>query len=318
MWWTNRKTGALLSWDDIELDTWYGPDDIPSSIYHGIAGISEPLPGKNSTRIKRADKSIAHMLLPQPVTKVLRDGAAAHTLILEGEDVYRDEIAVAPPEVRSRRHKGWLEWLLQNHQAWAIQMGNSPQRAVLIREHVARFALLAKEDLAIRRMADAVMSHKIARKIIEKAEKEQTLWYRDPDTGLLCKIRVDMRLPYILADLKTSRDASWESFGKDAANLGYHVSAAHYQLGADPHIQESRWVGEFLFVVVENEEPHGVQIHKLGLQSMAAGRHIRDRALRKIAEWEESGKPDPFEQGGQIYEERINDVELPRWALHVD
>ena len=308
-WWANTLTGEYVTWP-LEYDRWYGPDEVPNMVYHGVSGVTDGLPGYNSTRIKKARRSIAHMLIEEPVTQALRIGSPFHTLVLEGEETYRRDVQVAPYEVTSRRCKAWREWLLA-YEEKLMRQGWSSEAISASRQQVEDYALLVEDDALVKRMADAVMSHSVARSIIEQAEKEQSLWYIDEETGLLCKERTDLLLPDILGDLKSTRDARPEPFMRDAYKYGYHISASHYQVGAEKHLEDSQWSGQFLFIAVESAEPHGVQIHLMGLDSMALGRFERDEGLVKVLEWEEAGRPEV----GPVYPEQINEVDLPRWAL---
>jgi len=86
--------------------------------------------------------------------------------------------------------------------------------------------------------------------------------------GFPCKGEVDLfaNTTEFLFDLKTTRDASRNAFGKSAWDLGYHIQAAFYlklceALGLDKRA--------FSFIAVENEEPYCVAAYTIDWTSDA-------------------------------------------------
>jgi hypothetical protein len=58
--------------------------------------------------------------------------------------------------------------------------------------------------------------------------------WRDPETGLRCKARIDKLLPAphnLILDLKSASSAEPMAFARDAARFGYDIQAAHYVAG---------------------------------------------------------------------------------------
>jgi exodeoxyribonuclease VIII len=75
--------------------------------------------------------------------------------------------------------------------------------------------------------------------VLAGARNEASLWWRCKDTGVLCKARPDVMHVYaptsahpkgfaILADLKTTEDASAEGFARSVADYSYHTQAHWY------------------------------------------------------------------------------------------
>ena len=73
--------------------------------------------------------------------------------------------------------------------------------------------------------------------------------------GYPCKGEIDLysEKSDFLFDLKTTRDASIESFSKDVMNYGYHIQAAFY-LDLDEALGHKR--DAFAFILVESSEPY--------------------------------------------------------------
>ena len=102
--------------------------------------------------------------------------------------------------------------------------------------------------------------------------------WKDPETGLMCKGRIDLLTTYegdqVVCDLKSTRDASPHSFARDMALYGYFRSLAWYQLGLAVLTGE-----EFMcaLVAVEKQPPYATVVYELDDRSVAIGqRHMRN------------------------------------------
>lgn len=166
-----------------------------------------------------------------------------------------------------------------------------------------RIPLLRKDFNAVQDMADAVDRHKLARGILTNGQPEQTVVWQDEATGVMLRGRIDWLRPNAVADLKTARDGNPTGFDRDAANYGYHISAAHYVDGV------FRLTGErlpFLLVVVEKEPPHFVSVHQFDDSFLDIGAQQMRRAIDLFAECTATGI-------FPAYGEDINLLTPPRW-----
>ena len=82
-------------------------------------------------------------------------------------------------------------------------------------------------------IAQAVKTHHYAADLLElPGANEQTILWREPDTGILCRVRLDslreLGEARVIADLKSTRDPEPEAFGRSIAKLGYDFQAAFY------------------------------------------------------------------------------------------
>lgn len=163
-------------------------------------------------------------------------------------------------------------------------------------------------------MAEAVLSHPVAGALFDPARgrPEQTLVWRDEATGVMCRAMVD-HLPHddgrpILADLKTTTDASPREVSKTVAKWGYHCQAAWYldgyralHPGSDP---------AFLFTFVEKVPPHLVSVVELDRHALAVGAELNRCALEIYAECRATGV-------WPGHSPEIELVALPEWATRL-
>jgi len=135
---------------------------------------------------------------------------------------------------------------------------------------------------------------------------ELSFFWVDEETGFQLKCRPDWLRPngcgkWIILDYKTSKNHQLEAFRKDAANLGYHFSAAMYEDGVEAvtgiPVKSFRWL------VVANTPPHECACYPMGVNTRSEGLAQFRRSLRDIYDYAE---PDGL----------VDEVlELPGWAF---
>jgi exodeoxyribonuclease VIII len=154
-------------------------------------------------------------------------------------------------------------------------------------------------------MRDAVMAHPAARALLSvEGRAEQSVYWRDPKTGELCRCRPDFwRADGVVVDLKTTEDASPEGFAKSVANWRYHVQHPYYldgvntalQHGAKPAWLKADAAKAFVFLAVEKTAcvvggvAKGVAVYVLDEESVALGRALYRNALDQYAACNSSG-----------------------------
>jgi hypothetical protein len=119
-----------------------------------------------------------------------------------------------------------------------------------------------------------------------------TLAARDPVTGVWIRSKPDI-LPDttdIIPDIKTSRSAHPDDFERQATELGYFQSAAHYMDVIDLIYGEATGKRRFVLIVVESTPPHLVQIYHLDDEGIQMGRMLNRRALNVFAECLKAGE----------------------------
>lgn len=164
-----------------------------------------------------------------------------------------------------------------------------------------------EENERVEGAREAVLAHPYARELLEaEGESELSGLWTDERTEVLCKLRADrvLRGRGIAVDLKTTRDASFPEFERDAWKRGYYRQAALYLAGLQALGED---VGHFTIVAVESEPPHGVIVYRVTEGALDAGEEelmlLLDIYARTAARDEWPG-----------YEDRIRDLSLPPWA----
>lgn len=149
----------------------------------------------------------------------------------------------------------------------------------------------------------AITQHAEARGIIDDALYEQSIYWNDPGTKMLCKVRPDIWHSNLIGDLKTCQSASYEDFQKSIVNHGYHIQAAmiheglKHALGIDMRI--------FLYVAIEKEPPYAVAVYQLDDVALVHGVSQFRKTLREIQQCEEN-------DFWPSYPSAV--ISLPKWA----
>jgi hypothetical protein len=104
-------------------------------------------------------------------------------------------------------------------------------------------------------MIESLLAHPVATKLLKGASFELSGWFRDPVTGLKCRIRPDAVREDLsaLPDLKTARDISPAGFAKAVWNHGYHIQLQFYAMGLQAIFAKKP--RNLCFIAVENQEP---------------------------------------------------------------
>jgi hypothetical protein len=201
-------------------------------------------PGVSNSVLSSMAKSPAHAyalhLAPnrpkREPTPAMLAGTLAHCAVLEPAELAA-RYACKPPghDGRTAAGKAWAALIPRNVEivdAAKLETAKSQRAAVLeTPELCALFAV---------------------------GEDEQSAYWIDEPTGLLCRCRPDWVHPLadgrvILVDLKTSADISPEGFAKSIWNFGYHRQVAWYSTGYER--ASGRQVAAFVFAAVSNDYP---------------------------------------------------------------
>lgn len=225
---------------------------------------------KNNSYLGKMVSCPAGALVEQEETEALSFGRALHTFVLEGESVFVEEFVVAP-KVDRRTKVGKAIWA-------EFQLNNVGKSLVTQDEKDS----LPEIDLAIR-------SHPIAREMLEGCKAvEQTIVWKDRETGILCKGRIDILPPddkRTLVDLKSTTDASRRAFEYFSANK-YHYArqGAFYLDGINTIYQKdldnitaysdnlNSIYDNFTFIAVEKKPPYKVGVFTLSDDFIEGGR----------------------------------------------
>lgn len=158
----------------------------------------------------------------------------------------------------------------------------------------------------------AVRRHPIAAELLSGGRSEVTLqWdHRIPAAGDMpeivtpCKGRADY-VGAALVDLKTTRDASPDAFGREAWRLQYHAQLAFYHDGLKAMGRGSLPVR---IVAIEKEPPYAVAIYVVTDYLLEVGRQEYTALLSSLDWWRSRGCWPAYSDGEM-------ELTLPRWAV---
>ena len=236
---------------------YFSANRLTNAEYHGISSavsssaLKDLFYGKNPNQChkKYIEKSIKH----EPSTAMLI-GSATHKLILEPK-TFKDEFAVWEG---ARKAGGEWKAFQENHETKDI------------------ITLAQYEE--IEAMRDAVENNKEARNLLSGGEAERSVFWRDEETGVLCRARCDYQKHQngknILIDLKTCISAEPEKFARDLFNMGYPLQEAMYREGFK--------ADAFAFVAVE-KKTNVVQVYTLDQLFDEVGHFCFRQALEQWA-----------------------------------
>lgn len=212
-------------------------------------------------------------------------GTAVHIAALE-PDRFEADVIRGPDD---RRGNKWKD---------AVEEGAAYGRLVLTS---------GDYDKSIR-MGDAARKLPIVRQLAEtQLLFEASGFWTDAATGVDCRCRPDIYCPAleIMADLKTTGDASSFTWSKRAADMGYHAQEAWYTDG---------WlaaggggVDGFVFIAIENEYPHLAAAYELTPRAVGEGRLALAKAMAVYRECRDTGQ-------FPGYPDTVQELDLPGWA----
>lgn len=240
------------------------------------------IPAVSSGSLKAIAKSPAHyqtyMINPSIQTSTLNFGSAAHAMILQPNE---NLVAIMPDGIDKRTKAG--------KEAFAEFQANSDGKIIISRD----------EAITINGMIQAIDQTIWAKSLLSKGLSEQTYLWTDSDTGLECKCRFDRIYETLVVDYKTTADASFDGFQRQAIKYGYHIQAAHYLDGLPPDSQ-------FVFIAQEKEPPYAISVFNSDGDFLEYGRSERKRLIQQISECHKSN----YYPG---YPDKIQPLYLPHW-----
>lgn len=161
----------------------------------------------------------------------------------------------------------WRTKAAKEARDWAREQGYTP--------------LLTPQIEAVRAVVAAVRSDSTAGRLFARdGQAELTVVARDPETGVMCRARLDWYVPGavpLFVDLKTCEDASARGLARAMSNWNYHQQLPFYEdtlRAATGHTGPIRTV----LVGVEKEPPHLVGFGEPDEQAIAWGRRLNRKA----------------------------------------
>lgn len=252
----------------------------------------------SSSGVRRALKSAASFKAywlgqSEPETKVQRFGTVAHMCMLEPWR-FAQTYCVQPDfgDMRSSTNRAKRdEW----------RAGLAPGST----------AVTQAEYDQLHGMIESLMKHDDARDCLTNGKSELSGWYRDAETGLLCRLRPDF-LHFngkALIDIKTTRSCEERHFARTILDYGYHIQLAMYAAGCEA-ITGVR-VKLPTIIAIEKAPPYEVAVYVLDEGAMDLGTAMYRRGLRRIAAAVKDDKWPGYQSG-------VRQISVPAYAFQDD
>lgn len=252
----------------------------------------------NFSALKLLNKSPAHFEHAQTSRQhvdsdAMLRGRATHMACFEPER-FRAECVVFEGKVR--RGKEWEAFVERNPDA------------EILTEAIHSDAIA---------MSKAVLACAMAQPFISGGQGEVTLaWTHTtpavaaiPGYSFECKGRLDfIPLKSALVDLKSTRDASPQAFGRQCAQLGYVTQAAWYHDAYRAITGEAR---AYYLVAVESTAPFVVQVYLVPPELLELGRQQYRALLDRLNVCRQESRWPGYADSPMA-------LELPRWAMPDD
>jgi hypothetical protein len=284
----------------VEAPTAFKPGiyDMPAEPYHRHVG---SLSSAGARCIVNDCPAVFRYRQDNPQNKREFDiGTATHLLTLEPEKFPGRVFIVRGKTKDGKESAGYASQDAKEQREHAYALGRTP--------------LLPDEYDLVQNMRAAVWAHPIAGKAFIGGQAEKSLFWRDPESGVMCRTRPDYLPPHTryLVDLKTAASSDPEDFVKSAADFGYHMQAEWYLSGVESLLGERP--ERFAFVVVSKKPPHLVTVHWVGADALYWG-SVQNRYARHVFAWcgerdEWPGYVQKIGQPGEAY-----NFNLPVWKL---
>ena len=245
---------------------------------------------------------------PKKTTDAMTFGSAFHTFVLEPqlfEEQYIIEIEPDPlPDRVLLKNVGRPAYEAYKTQKAAIEMINFRRQEDFEEKAENKIILTRTEMLFIYEMYVALKAHKEAWALIEGATYEQSYFWEDSHTGIICKSRPDVLHSNIIVDLKTCASASSKAYQRSMLESGYNLQAAMVREGIFQVTGKD--IPNCINVCIEKTYPYSIGIKIIGPQALEIGKAKFKQALLDMKVCMETNEwPDL----------QPETVEVPMWAL---
>lgn len=175
--------------------------------------------------------------------------------------------------------------------------------------------VLRKQWVVVEAMVAEVRRHPIASRLLnpDHGKPEQSLFWRDPLTGVMLRMRADFLpdyiegRPYVASDYKTCASAEPRAFARAVINFSYHQQDPWYLDGIravlgvpDP---------KFVFIAQEKTAPYLVQVFQLDETLRAMGAERNRRAIDLFIQYSAAGV-------WPGYSDKIELITPPKWSVY--
>lgn len=174
--------------------------------------------------------------------------------------------------------------------------------------------MLAKDLEHAQAMEAAVRRHDIARYLFEDGRAEVSVFWPDPDTGVMRRARFDWVTTLgsgrsSIVDYKTCDDAGARAVGRSVWNYRYFGQDSWYRDGAEAVALVDD--PAFLFVFQEKTAPYLIRVVELEPEYVAYGREQNRKALEVYRDCTAAGVWPGYDQD-------VTHISLPGWAAYTE
>ena len=279
-------------------------EGMPNDAYHAAEGIS-------ASGLKLIGKSPLHYWgayldpdrEPREETPALKLGTAIHCAVLEPMR-FTEEYIVVPEDAPRRPTSAQMN---------AKKPSDDTVNAILWwrafdAENTGKNVLSRGEFSTCMKISERLNRHPAASVLFRSGVAELSMFWEDPETGVLCKCRPDWLIKGMaILDVKSTADAGETAFARSVWNYEYHLQAAWYLDGVRQCLGNDA-PQAFIFAAFEKDAPHAVAFYSADGEMVSLGRREYKRRLQIYAEC----KSKNFWPG---YPAGIQSLSLPAWAI---
>lgn len=255
-------------------------------VYHGLKDFTS----SSHLKLLEGGKTPAHLKFvldggKKKATKATTSGTISHEIISNPIELWNKIKDV--PEKLSR---------------------NTNEYKAMVEENPGKILLKPSESQVYKDMKTRLLEFPeiVALLCSDNGISELSGFFKDPATGLPCKIRPDF-LPgaEIITDYKSTIDASEAAFKKAIINFGYDIQSYFYTLGMK--VLTDRF-HRFVFVAQEKTPPYEPMIYFADDEVIELGKQKATKHLETIRRCQESGIWPGYMAAG------IQTIAPPAWA----
>lgn len=259
-------------------------DDIPDEVYHGDRSSLSSSGAR--TLLKPGGPAIfQHQLTHVRRAKHYDEGHIAHALLL-GTGL----------DIREVKAKDWRTNAAKAERDAAYAAGQVP--------------VLSAQLSEIREMVAVARANDVVAELLAAGRPEVSAWAIDAATWAMLRARFDWLRDegedlVLVADYKSTTDASRTGFGKSSGEFGYAIQEAFYR-----HVLALLGirVDRFPFICQEKTAPYLVAVHEHRPRDLV----VPDRLVRKAIDiWTECRRTDEWPGYGID----TSPISLPQWAV---
>lgn len=245
----------------------------------------------NISKLKMMRKSPAHFRAsleePRKETDDLTLGSAIHCLILEPKEWNKQFLTM--PKIDRRTKEGKLNY-----------------DALIARADRKGLTLITEDLKACAEEASTEALKHPYSALFRRGQAELSMFWT-ADNGVACKGRLDHydKASKTITDLKTTKDASPDSFAKSIYTYGYHLQAAWYMEGAKKCGLD---VEDYIIFAIEKEAPYCCVAYRISPADIALAQAENERLLNLFADCSKTGN-------WYGYSLEIQEISLPAWAV---